>query len=63
MKVAPVHSADDNCYRVYILSQGLRQQVGSDFSYNEKNQEKKWIDCLNYAKEIEEQLQYYKDKD
>tara|TARA_R100001129_G_scaffold135272_1_gene96792 strand:+ start:2827 stop:3018 length:192 start_codon:yes stop_codon:yes gene_type:complete len=62
MKVRPIHSANENCYRVYILSKGLRQQVGSDFTYNEENQEKKWIDCLSYAKEIEEQLEYYKDK-
>tara|TARA_Y100000401_G_C8277755_1_gene201758 strand:- start:55 stop:246 length:192 start_codon:yes stop_codon:yes gene_type:complete len=62
MKVKPVHNVDESCYRVYIINKGLRQQVGSDFTYNEKDQEKRWVDCLNYAKEIEEQLEYYKDK-
>jgi hypothetical protein len=63
MKVKPVHSVEDNCYRVYILSGGLRQQVGSDFIYDEESQGKKWIECLNYAKEIEDQLEYHKDSD
>ena len=62
MKVKPVHNVDESCYRVYIINKGLRQQVGSDFTYNEKDQEKRWVDCLHYAKEIEEQLEYYKDK-
>tara|TARA_R100001163_G_scaffold2548_1_gene3958 strand:+ start:2568 stop:2759 length:192 start_codon:yes stop_codon:yes gene_type:complete len=63
MKVKPVHSIEDDCYRVYIISEGLRQQVGSDFFYTKENQEEKWISCLNYAKEIEDQLEYYKEKD
>ena len=63
MKVRPVHSSEDSCYRVYILTGDLKQQVGSDFTYNETNQEEKWIACLNYAREIEGQLEYYKDKD
>ena len=63
MKVRPIHSAKDSCYRVYILTGNFKQQVGSDFTYDETNQEKKWIDCLNYAKELEDQLEYYKDKD
>jgi len=62
MKVKPIHDIHESCYRVYIINEGLRQQVGSDFTYNEENQEKKWIDCLNYAKEIEDQLEYYKEK-
>tara|TARA_Y100001938_G_scaffold142191_1_gene213045 strand:+ start:69 stop:260 length:192 start_codon:yes stop_codon:yes gene_type:complete len=63
MKVRPIHNAEENCYRVYIIGKDLRQQVGADFTYSEENQEERWIACLSYAKEIEEQLQYYEDKD
>tara|TARA_Y100000361_G_C11054456_1_gene287090 strand:- start:452 stop:643 length:192 start_codon:yes stop_codon:yes gene_type:complete len=63
MKIKPVHHPEEECYRVYVIEKGLRQQVGTDFMYNEENQESKWVDCLRYAKEIEDQLEYYKDKD
>lgn len=59
----PVHNIEESCYRVYILNDGLKQQVGVDFTYNEKNQENTWLKCLTYAKEIEDQLEYYKEKD
>ena len=62
MRVKPIHDINESCYRVYIINERLRQQVGSDFTYNEEDQEEKWIEVLNYAKEIEEQLEYYKDK-
>ena len=45
MKVRPIHNAEENCYRVYIISKDLRQQVGADFTYSEENQEERWIAC------------------
>jgi len=64
MIVKPIHVISENCYRVYIVHEGLRQQVGKDFSYADLGeQEKVWIKCLKFAREIEDQLEYYEDKD
>jgi hypothetical protein len=63
MIITPVHVPEDDCYRVYLVSKGLRQQVGTDFTYTGNTQDKAWIDCLSYAKELEDQLKYYKDND
>ena len=63
MRITPVHVPEDDCFRVYLVSKGLRQQVGSDFTYTEDTQSDTWITCLSYAKELEDQLEYYKDKD
>ena len=46
MKVRPIHSAKDSCYRVYILTGNFKQQVGSDFTYDETNQEKNGLTAL-----------------
>ena len=63
MKIRPVHVPEDDCYRVYLIGKGLRQQVGSDFVYTEDTQDDTWIKCLSYAKELEDQLEYYKDEE
>ena len=39
MRIKPVHVPEDDCYRVYLIGKGLRQQVGSDFTYTEEKQE------------------------
>ena len=63
MIVKPLHNVSENCYRIYIIHDGLRQQIGDDFSYtNEEEQEKAWLKCLKFAREIEDQLEYYEDK-
>jgi hypothetical protein len=64
MIVQPMHVVSENCYRVYIIHEGLRQQVGRDFCYSDlSGQEKVWLNCLKFAREIEDQLEYYKDND
>lgn len=64
MIVKPMHIVSENCYRVYIIHEGLRQQVGQDFCYADlSKQEETWLKCLKFAKEIEDQLEYYEDKD
>jgi len=63
MIVHPMHVVSENCYRVYIIHEGLTQQVGSDFSYSDTTgQEEVWLNCLRFAREIEDQLEYYKEK-
>lgn len=63
MIVKPIHIVSENCYRVYIIHEGLRQQVGKDFVYSDlSKQQEAWIDCLRFATGIEDQLEYYEDK-
>ena len=62
MIVKPLHNVSENCYRVYIIHEGLRQQIGDDFSYTDGGQEKAWLRCLRFARGIEDQLDYYEDK-
>ena len=64
MIVQPIHIISENCYRVYIIHGGLRQQVGKDFYYSDlSRQEEVWLKCLRFAKEIEDQLEHYENKD
>ena len=64
MIVQPIHVVSENCYRVYIIHEGLRQQVGRDFCYSDlSGQEEVWLNCLKFAREIEDQLEYHKDND
>tara|TARA_R110000782_G_scaffold227092_2_gene313870 strand:+ start:142 stop:336 length:195 start_codon:yes stop_codon:yes gene_type:complete len=63
MIVQPLHNVSENCYRIYIIHKGLRQQVGEDFHYTDKDkQEKAWLRCLRFAREIEDQIEHDKDK-
>ncbi len=63
MIVQPLHNVSENCYRVYIIHEGLRQQIGNDFSYSSKeDQEKTWLKCLRFAREIEDQLEHDENK-
>ena len=64
MIVKPMHVISDNCYKVYIIHEGLRQQIGKDFHYADLEEQKEvWGACLRFAREIENQLEYYEDKD
>ena len=46
--------------KIQIHKNGMQER---DFIYTEDTQSDTWISCLNYAKELEDQLKHYKDND
>jgi hypothetical protein len=61
MKITPVHIIDEKCYRVYVIFNTTKQQVGKDYCYSDKkSQNEQWLNCLRYAREIESQVEYGK---